>query len=359
MRRQEQSGGDDSVNLQAGQNITLHVGVTASEVRDIALDVFRANFLELRGLAEEVARERADRITNEFIEALKERNPEGLASIQDPDMQLSLYNAQKGYAVSGDEDLEAALIDLLVDRAGQTSRSLKTLILNQAIECIPRLTSGQRKALAVSFLVRHTAWSGPLTLPAFYNALTVNFAPVADISSTRAIDLQYAQSAGVGAVTQFELKLQEAFWQNYCGYLFKGISLDDTKAQLRTHGLNDQQIDEFIADRSTFIPCIRNGSLWQFNAVSMSNVIDLQAVKGLAGKPGNAGPMETLCLYGRMTEQEIRDDVVRHVPAMSQLFNHWASSGLQGFQLTAIGIAVGHAYWRQTTGSDSSLDTWL
>lgn len=139
MRRQEQSGGDESVNIQAGQNATVHIGVTASEVRDIALDVFRANFLELRGLAEEVARERAERITQDFIDALQKRNPAGLASIQDPDMQLSIYSAQKGYACSGDEDLEAALIDLLVDRAGQSSRDLKTLVLNQAIECLPRL----------------------------------------------------------------------------------------------------------------------------------------------------------------------------------------------------------------------------
>lgn len=210
MRRQEQSGGDESVNIQAGQNVNVHVGVTASEVRDIALDVFRANILALRGIAEEVANDRAEKITRDFVEALQARNPAGLASIQDPDMQMSIYNAQKGYACSGDDDLEAALIDLLVDRAGQESRDLKTLVLNQAIECLPRLTANQRKALALAFVVRHAGLTAPLVLPLFYLHIVNNLAPFVDIGSFKKIDCQYAQSAGVGAVTQFSLKLEEA-----------------------------------------------------------------------------------------------------------------------------------------------------
>ena len=359
MRRQEQSGGDDSVNIQAGQNATVYVGVTASEVRDIALDVFRANFLELRGIAEDVARDRAECITREFIEALQARNPAGLASIQEPDMQLSIYNAQKGYACSGDEDLESALVDLLVDRAGQKSRDLKTLVLNQAIECLPRLTAGQRTAVAISFLVRHSQFNGPLFLPLFYQYIVTNLAPFADIASGKLIDCQYAQSAGVGAVVLGQLLLEDAFWQRYCGYLFEGITIDQVSSQLRAHGLEAHQIDEYIADRSIFIPCIRNAEMLQINAVSIEDVKKLQIAKGLAGKPGNAGPLETLCLHGQMLKPKIKEDIVSHVPAMSQLFDYWVSSGLSNFELTAVGIAIGHAYWRRTTGATASLDTWL
>jgi hypothetical protein len=359
MRRQEQSGGDDSVNIMAAQDATVYVGVTASEVRDIALDVFRANFLELRGIAEDVARDRAERITREFIEALQARNPAGLASIQDPDMQLSIYNAQKGYACSGDEDLETALVDLLVDRVGQKSRDLKTLVLNQAIECIPRLTAGQLTAVAISFLVRHTQFSGTLIMPLFYQYIKTNLVPFADIASFRFIDCQYAQSTGVGAVDLMHLSLEDAFWQRYCGYLFKGITVEQAADQLRTHGLEQGQIDEYVADRSIFIPCIRNTEMVQMNAVSIEDVKKLQIAKGLAGKPGHAGPLETLCLYGQMPQPEIKEDIVSHVPAMSQLFDYWDSSGLSKFELTAVGIAIGHAYWRRTTGAATSLDTWL
>jgi hypothetical protein len=360
MPRQEQSGGDDSVNIQAGQNATVHIGVTASEARDIALDVFRANFLELRGHAEEVARDRADRITREFIEALRTRNPEGLASIQDPDMQLSIYNAQKGYACSGEEDLEAALVDLLVDRAGQTIRNRKTLVLNQAIECLPRLTAEQRTAVAISFLVRHTQYSGPLVLALFYDYISTNLVPFADISSVKMIDCQYAQAAGVGSVGTFsKLALEDAFWQRYCGYLLKGFTVDQAEAQLRTRSLEDDQVSAYITDRSIFIPCIRNPEKLQINAVSLEDVKNVQAAKGLAGNPGSAGPLETLCLHGRMTDPEIREDIASHIPPMSKLFDAWDSSGLGQFELTAVGIAIGHAYWRRINDTAPSVDTWI
>jgi hypothetical protein len=357
--RQEQSSGDDSVNIQAGHGITFNVGVSASEVRELALDVYRANFLELRGIAEDVARERAERITNDFIDALKARNSDGLVSIQDPDMQVAIYNAQKGYACSGDADLESALINLLVDRAGQATRNLKTLILNQAIECIPKLTAEQRKALAITFIVRHTGWPGPLTLAHFYGCLATNWAPFADISSIKPIDLQYAQAAGVGASTPLGLRLEAALWQTFCGYLSKGFTLNQAKPQIQGYGLDENQIDELLADKSAITPCLRNSELWQFNAISMASVHELQKARGIIARPGNAGPLEDICLHGQMTYENMREDIVSHVPGISQLFENWHSSGLHAFDLTAVGIAIGHSYWRQTTDSDVPLDIWL
>jgi hypothetical protein len=358
--RQEQSSGDDSVNIQAGHGITFNVGVSASEVRELALDVYRANFLELRGIAEDVARERAERITNDFIDALKTRNSDGLASIQDPDMQVAIYNAQKGYACSGDADLESALIDLLVDRAGQATRNLKTLVLNQAIECIPRLTAEQRKALAITFLVRHTSWPGPLTLAHFYGCLATNWAPFADIASIRPIDLQYTQAAGVGAGTPLGLQLEAVLWQTFCGFLFKGFTLDQAKPQIQGYGLDDRQIEGLLADRSVIVPCLRNSELWQFNAISIARVQELQKARGIIiVRPGNAGPLENICLQGQMAYKDMREDTVSHVPGISQLFENWESSGLNAFDLTAVGIAIGHSYWRQTTGSEAPLDIWL
>jgi hypothetical protein len=356
-RKQEQSGSIGSTNVQAGGNVVIH-GITAAEARDIALDVFKANFLTLNGIAEQTARDRAEKITNEYLEKLQERNPAGLVSVQDPDMLHSIYNAQKGYACSGDEDLEEALVDLLVERSGQNSRDLKTLVLNQAIECLPRLTIGQRKAIAVSFLVRCTRYGGPLILPVFYHYLVNDYAPFVDIASNKWTDYRYAQSAGVGAVTQFTLELEDAFWQRFCGFFTKGFALDLARGQLSNH-LDDHQILDYTKDRSVFIPCIRDAEMLQVNAVSMDDVKELQVAKGFEAKPGTAGPLETLCLYGRMINLEIRQDVVSHISSMAQLFDHWNTSGLANFDLTTIGIAIGHAYWRRMTGATAPLDAWL
>lgn len=350
MRRQEQSGGDDSLNVQAGQDATVYVGVTASEARDIALDVFRANFLELRGIAEEVARDRAERITREFIDALQARNPAGLASIQDPDMQLSIYNAQKGYACSGDEDLEAALVDLLVERAGQKSRDLKTLVLNQAIECLPRLTAGQRKAIAVVFLVRYVRYAGPLSLPHFYAYLAIHLAPFCDIAMNKHADYRYLQSVGIyGPLPSTSPELEKIFWHNSCGFFTTGFTLDEIPEEARS--LDD--------DRSVIVPCIRNSEKLQVNAVSFDDIKNLQTANEVKFSATSAGSLDTAHLYGQMVDVEIRKDLIANLPIMALLFENWDNAALGSFDLTAIGTAIGHAYWRRVTGAPTPLDPWL
>ena len=166
-RSQDLSGGSDSTNLQAGRDIVYN-GVTAAEVREIALDVYEANILRLTGIAEDVARGRAERITLDYLEKLKSGNPAALNSIQDPDMLNTIFTAQKAYAYSGEEDLEKVLVDLLVDRSGQQDRELKTLVLNEAIAALPKLSIRQRKSIAFWFFIRYTRYIGPLNLDMYY-----------------------------------------------------------------------------------------------------------------------------------------------------------------------------------------------
>ena len=72
---QEISSGDESTNLQAGRDVVYH-SASWPEMKEVALAVFKENFLELRGIAEDVAFARADRITNDFLDALRDRHPE-------------------------------------------------------------------------------------------------------------------------------------------------------------------------------------------------------------------------------------------------------------------------------------------
>ena len=82
-------------------------------LRSVALDVFRANFLELQGVAADVASERAVAITESFLAQLQARAPEYVQSAADPDMQRAIFSAQREFACSGEQDLEEALVDLL------------------------------------------------------------------------------------------------------------------------------------------------------------------------------------------------------------------------------------------------------
>ncbi|MER2512158.1 MAG: LPO_1073/Vpar_1526 family protein, partial [Nitrosomonas ureae] len=92
---QSQEVGEGATAIQAGGNVSVtKVGLSYSEVRDVALDVFRANFYELAGAAKEIARERAEQITEEFLKKLETDNPAGLGKSEDPDFQYALFTVQ-------------------------------------------------------------------------------------------------------------------------------------------------------------------------------------------------------------------------------------------------------------------------
>jgi hypothetical protein len=319
------------------------VGISVAAARDIALDVFKANFLTLSGVAEQTARDRAERITREYLEKLERCNPGGLANIQDPDMLQAIYTAQKGYACSGEEDLESVLIDLLVDRSGQKDRDLKTLILNEAIACLPRLTNAQRKGITFCFLMRHNRYAGPLALEPFYKYIHSHLTPFADISTNADADYRYIQSAGLASQSTRRSDLEHIFQTDYYGFFNSGFTVEQLPVVMR----------DYICNSSCFVQCLRNPDALQFNVRSRAEVRSLQSKMGYAARRGG------ILSIGEMKGPDVLEDIVSHAPAMAEVFDHWDRSGLRDLELTIVGIAIGHAYWRRITSEATPLDVWL
>jgi hypothetical protein len=345
---QKQSGGDDSINLQAGNDMTVYQGLSFEAVRQIALDVFDANFLRLTNDAADLASSRAEQITRDFLDEMQRRAPAALTNVGDPDMLRSIYKAQEEYACSGEEDLEKVLVDLVVDRAGQSTRDLKTLALNEAIATVARLTADQRSAIAICFLVRHTSFSS-WTLDQYYKYLR-SWIPF--ISNLPVRDSAYAhiQYTGAASLSRFELELEQAFAQGARRFF--------------THAFRAEQIfaplNQYVADRALFMPCLREPTSLQ---ATCSTDLEIEAIKPYLDRLVPGEPLiqlyRNLTVQGRMTPAEIRSDVVGHIPELAQLFDTWNNSSLGGMSLTSVGMAIGHAYWRRLDDHVPDLSIWL
>lgn len=131
----------------------FNTGISYQDARQIASDVFRENIIKFRGEAEIVATKRAAHISDQLIFYLYENNPKAIASLADPGMQIDLFEAQKGYARSGDIDLEQMLVGLLAERAAEEQRSSKRIILEQSITVVPKLTNVHLDSLTLVFLL--------------------------------------------------------------------------------------------------------------------------------------------------------------------------------------------------------------
>jgi hypothetical protein len=107
------------------------------------------------------------------------------------------------------------------------------------------------------------------------------------------------------------------------------------------------------------IPCIRGSEKLQVNAISFDDITRMQTAKGMEFSATHAGSLDSAHLYGQMADREIREDLIAKVPVMAQIFDNWDSAGLGSFDLTTVGRAIGHAYWRRVTGASVPLDMWL
>src|SRR5690606_35369925 len=136
--KMKQESGENSENVQIGGNV--NIGVSASEARQIAIDVFKANFYDFSEKAAKKALERAEELTDEFIAKFYEKIPELESKLQEPSVQSSMFNTQKEYAKSGDSELKEQLLNILIERINSEERSLKQIVLDEALTILPKLT---------------------------------------------------------------------------------------------------------------------------------------------------------------------------------------------------------------------------
>lgn len=153
--RQSQKSGDSSTNYQAQRDIVVY-GPSVTEVREIAMDVFKANFYELSEKAYKDVFVRAGAFADAFLTKAMEDGQEKIPEAENPDFQYALFSAQREYARVGDEDLGELLVQLLVDRSKIEDRTLIQIVLNQSLAVAPMLTPEQLDALTLIFLINHT-----------------------------------------------------------------------------------------------------------------------------------------------------------------------------------------------------------
>lgn len=345
---QSQHIAEGATAIQAGGNVQVtQVGLSYSDARDVALDVFRANFYQLSGPAMETARARAEEITEDFLKKLQQENPGGFGKAQDPDFQHALFTTQKEYARSGDKDLSDLLVDLLVDRSKQDHRDILQIVLNESLATAPKLTDTQLAALAVMFLFRYTQHYGignHQKLGEYFDSHVLPFASklVKNLSC-----YQHLEFTGCGSIQMGEISLEEVFTQIYPGQFLKGFDQSEIVNREISVGL----------DSRVFIPCLNDGTKLQVRANNKEILEKNLTDWGIAGD--DRTKIISLFDVNLMTHIEIKEKCIFIRPYMQQVFDTWSSSNMKCFSLTSVGMAIGHANIKRLVGEFASLSIWI
>ena len=342
--KQIQKSGNESVNVQAN-NIVFQSGLSYSDVKEIAIDVYEKNFYRLSGIAADTARERAELITEKFLTTLQDKNPDGFAIAQDPDFQYALFTVQKEYAKTGDKDIGELLVDLLVERTKEEKRSLRQIAMNEALVIVPKLTNEQLSALTIVFTLKNTIFKIN-NLEKLNNYIETRIAPFVQTITDDDTYYQHIVYTGCASISIGSISLERIFLTNYAGMFCKGFSAEELLSVNPDANVN-----------AILTHCLHNGELIQIAGLNDSAINTLALNRNISADMLNK--LLELQHKATMNDKEVRDYLEKSNPCMAALFKYWSSTPLENMTLTSVGIAIGHANMRRITGDSSDLSIWI
>lgn len=198
--KQKIDSGDNAQNYQAANDITINHGMTYTEVKDVAMMVFKNNFVDLGHEVERLVNERAEKVITDYLKKLMNENPEALDNTKDPDIRYNIFEAQKSYARSGKEDVEKLLVDLLFERTISSGNEMKEIVLNEALTVASKLTKIQLDLLSISFIGRYIRFTAK-THPSIYIQLLGPFEYLFKNNVDKHSDYYYLTYLGCGDIS--------------------------------------------------------------------------------------------------------------------------------------------------------------
>lgn len=349
-KNQDQNVGIGALAVQGGRDVHFtQNGLSYSEVRDVALDVFRANFLELAGPAMATAKARAEEITEDFLKKLQKENPSGFGKGEDPDFQHALFTVQKEYARNGDKDLGDLLIDLLVDRSKQEQRDILQIVLNESLSTAPKLTDGQLAVLAIIFLLRYTQDQRIGNHELLGEHFDRNVLPFSSKLVKNAACFQHLQFTGCGSIASMgsNVTLEDIMNHTYGGLFFNGFDQDEIQKRGISIG----------SDINFFVPCLNNPLKTQVRAINLEQLNESLSQHKVSEE--DKEKIRALFNDWRMNHNEIREKCISIRPYMNSVFEFWAAPPANSFTLTSVGMAIGHANIKRLVGEFASLSIWI
>lgn len=347
-KEQSQDVGSGATAIQAGGNVSfVNVGVTASEARQIALDVAKATFYELTGAAKDIANVRVEEITDQVIKKLEKDFPAGLQKAKDPDFQYALYTVQKEYARNGDKDLGDLLVDLLVDRSKQDQRDILQIVLNESLATAPKLTDANLAALAVIFLFKYTQNYLVGNHQMLGEYLDKHLLPFVSKLSKNHAGYQHLEFSGCGSIGLAGNTLEGLLGMVYQGHFLKGFEQSEITNRAISIGI----------DPRFFMPCLNDATKWQVRANNKENLEKSLDAQGVFSD--DRAKILDLFDLGKMSEPEIKEKLIAIRPYMAEVFDIWTNSPMQTFTLTSVGMAIGHANIKRLIGEFASLAIWI
>lgn len=324
-----QEVGDGALAIQAHRDVTVNVGLNYENVRTVALDTFRAEFVKMLDMTGAIAEARATSLLNDYIARIERENRAVLNDAHDPDFRYSLYTAQKIAARSGDVGLQSLLVELLVQRSHQAPRSFVQLVLTEAIDAIQKISAAQINALTLIFAIKHMKFSTVSSFSTLLDTLDRYVEPILqDIVSSNA-SMSHLEYAGCGTISSDEtFDMNKALLTFYPGAFQTGVSEADVCVKVLSP-----------TARTLLVQCEHDAGRVQVLGGSLENVRTLCEQLNLT--LNDRKMLEVI--INIKSQVKVINSCANHRPYFDYLWQVWDNTRLSNFALTSVGFAIAHA----------------
>jgi hypothetical protein len=355
--RQKQSGGDGSTNIQAQ---VVQYGVSYTDAKAIAMDVFKENFAKLSQGAHQTAIQRADEFTENYLAELHERQPQAVGNIEDPGVQSDILEAQAGFAKSGDKDLGEVLVDILVDRTARTERTTASLALSAAVTTAQRLTGAHFAALSALFVFKQMRFFRVTHHVQLYERVAQCLTPLSgDMKRLTDSDIQYLAALGCITISMASTPIHQVFQTTYPGLFSEGVDISSAPKELSGAPEDGpESVINKLKETKAVTRSLRDPKKFQVAAVDQDALDELVAKNGLREYQSE--------LNRALTARPINGDVIiqemrTHSSDLGDIVEAYNARSLANCSNTAIGTAIAHANIRKATEGrfEAALDIWL
>lgn len=336
-----QTAGENSKNLNVMGD--YHEGLSYKDARQVALDVFKANSSVYTEIAKKTIDERVVNITDDIFTMIYSELPDTVEKLVEPAVQDTLLKIQKEYAKNDDPALKERLIALLKNRLKADEKDMETIVLDEALEIVPKLTGIQLNILSLHLTVLRILHHEVTNRDTFFHMLTSKILLFYSNHMSKTIEyahLQYLGCTGILSEGSTYKPIEEIFRNRYAGLFSRGFSREEFYEYMRI------EIQEF---QQLITTCQIDKEKYQFNAMN-ENVL-----KYSIAQSGKQEYEEKLLQYYKehiMEVKEIKDDISSHVQGFEEVADFWKkTSEFKSMNLTSVGIEIGLLNYNLQTGS--------
>lgn len=291
------------------------------------------------------ARERLQAAVNECVDAVinkidKANLSTKMVEFSNPSTQFAFYAALKGYAISETIEQRELLVDAFIERIQEGWDSAEKMIIDSALDILPKLTPKMLSALGLMQL-RHQMTKAPVGL--FMNQYFGSLTPLAEqINEMDTLDIEYLKQEklilplpGLSKaatleqcfLSQYDLffrhPLNDGVYEAYCKkYPVAHEAVTDTPVKSCM-----MWVDSTNNDRTSF--CCTNSKMLKETLIARQQEYIIPHVDKL---------MEMMPLF---TEDEVRAYFIRFSPSWNMVFNLFSSDDITKYILSIAGNYIG------------------